>query len=105
MKVKDLLEMEIDIDVYDNVCDELAVCFVGPMELTEAGKRKFAEVLEFDVSISSVHDYNANVVAIVDVDDENEEVFEHKLEAAKELFEGMAGWCTVDEWKEWFKEV
>ena len=104
MKVKDLLEMEIDIDVYDNVCDELAIAFDGPMELTEAGKQKFAEVLEYDVWLTSVHDYSANMVAIVDVDDENEEVFEHKLEAAKELFEAAAGYCSVHEWKEWFVE-
>ena len=102
MKVKDLLEMEICIDVYDNVCDELSIAFDGPMELTEAGKEKFAEVLEFDATI---HYNGYDTIALIDVDDENEEVFEHKLEAAKELFEGMAGWCTVDEWKEWFKEV
>lgn len=101
MKVKDLLEMEICIDVYDNVCEELGIAFDGPMELTEAGKQKFVEVLEYDVSL---HNNGADVVAIVDVDDEDEDEFERKLAKAKELFEGMAGWCTVDEWNEWFKE-
>ena len=43
MKVKDLLEMEISVDVYDNVCDELAIAFEGPMELTEAGVRLTAK--------------------------------------------------------------
>ena len=37
------------------------------------------------------------MVAIVDVDDEDEAEFERKLAAAKELFESMAGWCTMDE--------
>lgn len=97
MKVKDLLKMEISIDVYDNVCEELAIAFEGPMELTEAGKEKFAEVLEYDVSVD-------DGVAIVDVDDENESEFERKLAMAKELFESMAGWCTMDEGKEWFKD-
>lgn len=101
MKVKDLLEMEISIDVYDNVCEELSIAFEGPIELTEAGKQKFAEVLKYEVSL---HDNGADVVAIVDVDDYDEAEFERKLAAAKELFESMAGWCTVDEGKLWFKD-
>lgn len=104
MKVKDLLEQEICIDVYDNVCEELAIAFDGPMELTEAGKQKFAEVLEYDVSLMSVHDHHANVITVLDVDDPDEVEFERKLAAAKELFESMAGWCTMDEGREWFKD-
>ena len=100
MKVKDLMEMQISVDVYDNVCDELAVAFEGPMILTEAGMEKFGEVLEYDVSLNG----NGNLInAIVDVDDEDEAEFERKLAKAKELFESMAGWCTVDEGKEWFE--
>ena len=101
MKVRDLLEQEICIDVYDNVCEELGIAFTGPMELTDVGKEKFAEVLEFDLML---HDNGSDVVAIVDVDDYDEDEFERKLALAKELFEGMAGYCTVDEWREWFKE-
>jgi len=101
MKVKDLLEQEISIDVYDNVCEELGIAFEGPMELTEAGKQRFAEALEYDVSL---HNNGAYVVAIVDVDDEDEAEFERKLATAKELFESMAGWCTMDEGREWFKD-
>ena len=101
MKVKDLLEMEISVDVYDNVCDELAIAFEGPMELTEAGLEKFGEVLEYDVSLRG----NGNFInAIVDVDDYDEAEFERKLAAAKELFESMAGWCTMEEGREWFKD-
>ena len=101
MKVKDILEQEICIDVYDNVCEELGIAFDGPMELTEVGREKFAEVLEYDVQL---HYNGADTVAIVDVDDKDDDEFERKLAAAKELFESMAGFCTVDEWKLWFKE-
>ena len=97
MKVKDLLGQEVDIDVYDNVCGELAVAFSGPMELTEAGKQRFAEALEFEISLGDNRVW-------VDVDDYDEDEFERKLALAKELFEGMAGYCSVDEWNEWFKE-
>ena len=97
MKVKDLLEQAVSTDVYDNVCDELAIAFEGPMELTDEGKEHFAEVLEFDIFLGDDH-------VTVDVDDYDEAEFERKLAAAKELFEGMAGFCSVDEWKRWFKE-
>lgn len=100
MKVRDLLEMDVSIDVYDNVCDELAIAFEGPMELTEAGLKKFGEVLEYRVYL---HDNGVATVAIVDVDDSDEGEFERKLAAAKELFESMAGWCTVEEGKLWFE--
>ena len=97
MKVKDLLEQEVSIDVYDNVCEELAIAFEGPMELTDEGKEHFAEALEFPISF-------VNNCIIVDVDDEDEAEFERKLALTKELFESMAGYCTVDEWEKWFKE-
>ena len=97
MKVKDLLEQEVSIDVYDNVCEELAIAFEGPMELTDEGKEHFAEALEFPISFG-------NNCIIVDVDDEDEAEFERKLALTKELFESMAGYCTVDEWEKWFKE-
>lgn len=101
MKVKDLLEMELSVDVYDNVCEELAIAFEGPMELTEAGLEKFSEVLEYDVSLNNNGSF---INAIVDVDDEDEAEFERKLVRAKELFESLAGWCTMEEGKLWFKD-
>lgn len=51
MKVKDLLPMEIDIDVYDDVCEELGIAFCGPLTLTEAGQEKFSEVLEYEIQM------------------------------------------------------
>lgn len=96
IKVKDLLDQEVCIDVYDDVCEELAIAFDGPQELTEAGKEHFAEVLEFPISLGED-------CIIVHVDDEDEDVFLKKLYQAKELFESLAGFCTEDEWNLWFK--
>ena len=76
MKVKDLLV--IDIDVYDNVVEELGIAFCGAMELTDEGKEKFADVLEYDIEINE--DYG---VAIVDIDYDD---WEDRLKKAKRLF-------------------
>lgn len=99
MKVKDLLPMNIDIDVYDDVCDDLSIAFCGPLKLTDAGAQKFAEVLEYDVELTGIAP-----VAIVHVDDPDDEVWEAKLAKAAEFFESAAGWCTVDDYKTWFVE-
>ena len=50
MKIKDLIKKDIDVEVYDNVTQEIIdISFVGPLELTEEGKEKFKEVLEYDI--------------------------------------------------------
>ena len=103
MKVRDLLKMDIDIDVYDNVTEELAVAFCGPMELTEAGIRRFGEVLDYWVELTNKGSY---IYAIVAVDDpEDEDGWERKLELAKELFESMAGLCPATDYDLWFKDT
>lgn len=103
MKVRELLKMDIDIDVYDNVTEELAVAFCGPMELTEAGIRRFGEVLDYWVELTNKGGYIYAIVAVDDPDDEDG--WERKLELAKELFEGMAGLCSATDYELWFKDT
>ena len=102
MKVKELLKMDIDIDVYDDVCEELAIAFCGAYELTDEAKKHFAEALEYDVEL---HNNGAYIVGIVHVDDPDEKVWEHKLGMACELFYSLAGYCASDDYDKWFKEV
>lgn len=103
MKVRDLLKQDIDIDVYDNVTEELAVAFCGPMELTEAGLRRFGEVLDYEAKLTNKGGY---IYALIDVDDpEDEDGWERRLELAKELFEGMAGMCSATDYELWFKDT
>lgn len=100
MKIRDFIKQEICIDVYDNVCEELAIAFDGPVFLTDSGKRKFKDVLGYEIVL---HNNGADIVGIVDVDDDDEAVFERKLRKAREFFESLAGYCTVDEYKRWFE--
>ena len=96
MKVKELLALDIDIDVYDDVCEELGIAFCGPAKLTAEGKREFADVLEYDVTVSEY-------CAIVDVDGE-EGIWQEKLRKAKKLFYSLAGYCPDSYWNRWFKD-
>ena len=100
MKVRDLIEQEIDVDVYDDVCEELGIAFCGPLKLTDAGKKKFADVLEYDVAWSGIND-NEMIVA---VDDPDEKTWMRRLRKAKEFFEAAAGYCAESDFKKWFEE-
>ena len=95
MKVKDLIEQEIDIDVYDNVCEELAIAFCGPLALTEQGEKKFSDGLEYGIELG-------DGVCIVNCDASGDE-WENRLEKAKEFFYAAAGYCAEEDYNKWFK--
>ena len=96
MTVKDLIAQEIDIDCYDDVCEELGIAFCGPMQLTEAGMAKFAEVLTYPVTID-------DDCAIIHIDDV-EGKWQKKLRKAIEFFYSLAGYCACDDYDNWFIE-
>lgn len=104
MKVKDFIELcnreFLDVDVYDNVCEELGIAYCGDsIELTTEGKEHFKEALEFDI------DYDADYsTAIVDIDDV-EGVWQKKLRKAKEFFYAAAGYCADSDYQKWFREI
>lgn len=76
MKVRDLIEQEISIDVYDDFCDEIAIAFDGPLVLTHEGEWHFWDVLNYEVKLYS---HGGDIHAVVCVDDENEEVRVRRL--------------------------
>ena len=98
MKVRDFIKMDIDIDVYDDVCEELAIAFCGALELTDAGKEHFAEVLDYDMVVYEDGEYS---VAICCVDGDK---WKRRLRKAEEFFDSAAGYCAVSDYERWFKE-
>jgi len=95
MKVRDLLSMEIDIDVYDDYTEELGIAFCGPAELTEEGKSEFGDVLDYDITIYD--NVNEAVISINDYPDAG-----GRLLKASRLFYGLAGYCNESDYKKWF---
>lgn len=100
MKIKDLLPMEIDIDCYDNVCEEIGIAYCGPMELTEEGARKFADVMEYSIEI--IKDQIGYDVCIITVDDDPNIRWRDKLNRAKEFLYSIAGYCADTDYDKWF---
>lgn len=103
MTVKDLLKMEVDIDVYDDVCEELAIAFCGPMELTKEGEETFAEVMNYEVEFNTCS-YGGLPAVIIKVDDPDEDVWNARLENARLFFESAAGYCSCEDYDRWFKQ-
>jgi hypothetical protein len=101
MTIRDLLPMEIDIDVYDDVCEELAIAFCGPLKLTPEGEKRFGETLDYEIELNP-HSYGGYPAYIIHIDDPEDSVWRHRLELALDLFESAAGYCSVDEYEKWF---
>ena len=101
MTVREFISEPVDIDVYDNVCEELGIAFCGPLTLTGAGEEKFSDVLEYRVILENAG--SACMTALVDVDGPDG-VWQKRLRRAKEFFEAAAGYCTEAEYKTWFME-
>lgn len=98
--MRDLIAQEIDIYVYDDVCEELEIALRGPMELTAEGEKEFAEVLDYDITIYNLSRGGYQVVSVhVDGDD-----WKKKLRKAKKFFDSAAGYCDVNDYEKWFKE-
>ena len=99
MTVRDLLQQEIDIDVVDDVCEELYIAFCGPQKLTAEGEKEFSDVMDYPVLL---HNNGVAIIAIVQIDDPDEAVWEARLERAKLFFEGAAGYCACSDYDRWF---
>ena len=97
MTVRDLLKMEICVDVVDDVTEDLYIAFDGPQALTPEGKKKFALALDLEAEPS----WDPNLW-IIHADSDDDRTWKRRLRAARELFEGMAGYCTVNEYERWF---
>ena len=91
MKVRDLITMEVDVDVYDDCCEACAIAFCGPLKMTNRGAKYWSNILDRDIELLS-----DNVTAIVHASDENDAV-----EIAA-FFESAAGFCSVSEYERWF---
>ena len=104
MTIRDLISQEIDIDVYDDVCEELGIAFCGPQEFTEEGKREFEDIMDYKVVINQ-HSYGGYPAAIICIDDEDEAVWKHRLARAMLFFHAAAGYCPVEDYEKWFGTV
>ena len=101
MTIRDLIHHEIDIDVYDDVCEDMAIAFCGPQPLTDEGEKEFAEIMDYPVMINP-NSYGGYPAAIVLIDDPDEAVWKCRLKKAKRFFYSAAGYCDNESYDKWF---
>ena len=53
MKIKDLLNREIDVDILNDYLDADIPAFCGPQGLTKAGIEHYKEVLDLEIELDS----------------------------------------------------
>lgn len=94
LKLRDFIKKDIDIDIADDVCEELAIAFVGPITLTEKGEENFSEILDLPVEL---HEGYATLLL------NDNDHWEYLLKLAIEFFEAVAGYCEQDNYDAWFK--
>lgn len=95
MTVLELINSGIEADVYDDVCEVCQIAFAGN-NLTDEGKERFSNVLDLEVELYDGQ-YCNNCVVKCDTEETAYEV--------AELFNTMAGFCSVSEYEAYVKEV
>lgn len=96
MKVKDLLKMDIDIDVCDDYTEDCYIAYVGVTELTEYGKKEFRRALELECEM---YDDIVIIKCYVDGDDDESK---KNVKNCTRLFYALAGYCSCTNYRRWF---
>ena len=104
MKLKELLKLDIDVDVSDDYADQFEdggrwfdsiIAFVGPCKLTEAGQKRYKNIMDLDVDV----DDGYAVVHIPKLEDEKMEEIEKEVML---FFYAAAGYMSEDLYEEYF---
>lgn len=93
MKIRDLITMDIDIDVCDEYDERCYIAFCGPLKMTDEGEREFKQVLDRPVDVEQNERY-----ASLPADNATE------AQRLKEFFFSAAGYCSNSLWNLWFAE-
>lgn len=92
MTIRDLLDIpSVSIDVCDDYDERCYIAYDSDMKLTEKGLERFADAL--DIPIIALRD-----LIVLHCETSKD------AKACKELFEALAGYCTVSEYDKWFTE-
>lgn len=89
--IRELLKMEIDIDVCDDYDESCYIAFCGALHLTPAGEKEFEDILDDKVTMGDEF-----VTLHADTDD--------KVTRYRKLFFSAAGYCRESEYFRLFEE-
>lgn len=93
MKLRDILPMDIDMDVFDDYDERCGYAFVGPMKLTDAGQKRFAKALDLQIDIT-----DDNIIVSCEDNPKN-------AKAVLDFILCAAGYCDYEQYERWFEDV
>ena len=90
-------ENNLDVDVYTDYTDDLAICYCGDEEfgLTEEGRKEFSAILDLDVEWTE----GQSVAVVLINDKENAEELNDLL---VKFFNACAGYVSDSLYNKWF---
>jgi len=97
MKVRDLIKLDVDLDVYNNVIDEMCPAFVGPQALTEEGEEYFKDVLDIDLLDVCPESVTLDIGKYTDD-------WGQMLDRSLQFFLACAGYCADSNYNKWFTD-
>lgn len=95
--IKDLLDKEIDVDVFNDVTDDICPAFAGKIYLTEDGEKYFSNIMSEECDVD---EDNHRCVVLINGREDWETVWRN----VSNLFSCIAGYCNYDRWNELFYE-
>lgn len=101
MTIRELMKHEIDVDVYNNITDDEAICLCCPLELTEEGLKEWGDVLDYIVEVD-MDGYCPSAECICD-DDPNVK-WQTKKKRLTNFLWSAAGYCSDKDYNKWFMD-
>ena len=98
MTIRELIKYDIDIDVYNNITDDEALCLCCPMELTKKGEEQWHDVLDYVVDVSFEDKF-----AVCICDDDPNIKWQTKKKRLSNFLWSAAGYCSDKDYDTWFK--
>lgn len=99
--IKELMKYEADVDVYNNITDDEAICLCCPLELTEEGLKEWGDVLDYIVETTTDGDYS---YAICFCDDDPNVKWQTKKKRLTNFLWSAAGYCSDKDYNKWFMD-
>lgn len=100
MTIRELMKHEIDVDVYNNITDDEAICLCCPLELTEEGLKEWSDVMDYIVEVD-MDGYCPSAECICD--DDPDIKWQTKKKRLTKFLWSAAGYCSDKDYDTWFK--
>ena len=103
MKIREFVQGDYDVDVYDNIESDFCIAACCPIELTLAGEEEFNLALDCEIELTGPGDCREKT-AIVMID-ESKPWTEQKADISNviKFFNAAAGYCSEENDRRWFK--